>query len=279
MQKPNSYVQKSLIVALCASLGLLAGCSKLKSRDHLNQGVQAYKNGHYTDAVNHFKEAVELDPSNQNAQLYLGTSYYIQWVPGAENPDNLKNHDMAAQVFNDVLKKDPSNPLALAMMASMAYNGAQAGTPEQKAAALEDARRWNQRRIEANPKDAEPYYYLGVIDWSKAYAPIQSARVELKMASTEPGPIKDVKVRADMKDKYGQAIDDGIGNLKKCLDIDKENEDAMSYMNLLLRKKADLEDTQDAAKADIAQAEDWFNKSLDTKRIKATRPAKKEAES
>jgi tetratricopeptide (TPR) repeat protein len=279
MRKPNSYLRKSLIVGLCAGVGLLMSCSKLKSRDDLNQGVQSYKNGKYADAVKHFKEAVELDPSNQNAQLYLATSYYIQWVPGAENPDNIKNHDMAAQEFNSVLKKEPSNPLALAMMASMAYNAAQAGTAEQKTAALDEAKSWNLKRIEANPKDAEPYYYLGVIEWAKAFTPIQTARVGLKMAPTEPGPIKDPKVRADLKDKYGQSIDTGIENLKKCLDIDKENEDAMSYMNLLLRKKADLEDTPEAAKADIAQAEEWFNKSIDMKKIKATRPAKKQEES
>jgi tetratricopeptide (TPR) repeat protein len=276
MQKRNSFVQKSLIIALCAGVGLLTSCSKLQSRDQLNQGVQAYKAGHYNDAVTHFKQAVTLDPTSQNAQLYLATSYYIQWVPGAENPDNLKNHDMAAQEFEDVLKKDPNNPLALAMMASMSYNAAQAGTADQKAKALEEAKQWNLKRIEANPKEAEPYYYLGVIDWAKAYAPIQTARVELKMVSTEPGPIKDAKVRADLKDKYSQAIDDGIVNLRKCLDIDKENEDAMTYLNLLLRKKADLEDSPDAAKADIAQAEEFANRALDTKRIKATRPAKKE---
>jgi len=276
MKKPSSYAQKGLIVALCAGVGLLTSCSKLQSRDHLNQGVQAYKNGKYAEAVKQFKQAVELDPSSQNAQLYLATSYFIQWIPGAENPDNIKNHDMAAQEFGDVLKKEPSNPIALAMMASMAYNSAQGGTPEQKAAALEEAKRWNLKRIEANPKDAEPYYYLGVIDWSKAYTPIQTARVQLKMASTEPGPIKDAKVRADMQQKYGADIDDGIGNLRKCLDLDKENDDAMTYINLLLRKKADLEDSPDAAKADIAQAEDWANKSIDTKKMKASRPAKKE---
>ncbi len=82
---------------------------------------------------------------------------------------------MAAQEFNDVLKKDPNNPLALAMMASMAYNSA-TGTPEQKAKGLEEARQWNLRRIEADSKNAEPYYYLGVIDWAKAYTPIQSGR-------------------------------------------------------------------------------------------------------
>jgi len=258
---------------------LLTSCAQLKSRDQLNQGVLSYKNGKYAEAVKHFKEAVEYDPTSKNAQLYLATSYYIQWVPGAENPDNVKNHDMAAAQFMDVLKRDPSNSLALAMMASMAYNAAQAGTPEEKAKALDEARSWNMKRIEANPKEPEPYYYLGVIDWAKAYSPIQSARVGLKMASTEPGPIKDAKVRADMKDKYGQAIEDGIGNLRKCLDIDKENEDAMSYINLLLRKKADLEDSPDAAKADIAQAEEWANKSIETKKIKATRPAKKEEQS
>jgi tetratricopeptide (TPR) repeat protein len=273
---PNSLFRKGLIAALCVGVGLLTSCAKLQSRDHLNQGVQAYKNGKYADAVKHFKEAVELDPDNQNAQLYLATSYYIQWVPGAENPDNVKNHDMAAQEFNAVLKKEPNNPLALAMMASMAYNAAGAAAADQKSAALEEAKRWNLRRIEANPKDAEPYYYLGVIEWARAFAPIQTARVQLKMPSTEPGPIKDTKVRNDLRAQYEQSLDDGISNLTKCLALDKENEDAMSYMNLLLRKKADLEDTPEAAKADIAQAEDWFNKSLDTKKMKAARPAKKE---
>jgi tetratricopeptide (TPR) repeat protein len=248
----------------------------LQSRDQLNQGVQAYKNGKYNDAVRHFKEAVELDPTSQNAQLYLATSYYIQWVPGAENPDNVKNHDMASQEFNDVLKKDPNNPLALAMMASMAYNAAQGGTPDQKAKALAEAKQWNLRRIEANSHDAEPYYYLGVIDWAKAYIPIQTMRGEAKMGNLEPGPIKDPKIRAEAKEKYEQDIDDGIANLRKCLEIDKENEDAMTYINLLLRKKADLEDSPDAAKADIAQAEDFANKAIDTKKIKAARPAKKE---
>jgi tetratricopeptide (TPR) repeat protein len=250
-------------------------CAKLQSRDEMNKGVQSYKNNKYADAVKHFKEAVRLDPTNQNAQLYLATSYMIQWVPGADSPDNKKNHDAAQQQFEDVLKKEPSNSLALASMASMAYNSATAGTPEQKNTALEEAKKWNERRKEADPKDAEAYYYLGVIDWAQAFTPIQTARVDQKMKPDDPGPIKNPKVKADLKEKYGKSIDDGIDNLKKCLAIDKENEDAMSYMNLLLRKKADLEDSPEAAKADIAQAEEWSNRSLETKRMKATRPAKK----
>ena len=132
MQKATLSGQKWLIISLCAGLVLLTSCSKLKSRDQMNQGVQAYKNNHYPDAVRHFKEAVTLDPTNENAQLYLATSYMIQWVPGADNPDNKMDYDMARQEFDKVLAKNPTNALALAMLASMAYNSASAGTPEQK---------------------------------------------------------------------------------------------------------------------------------------------------
>ncbi|HEY3455594.1 MAG TPA: tetratricopeptide repeat protein [Bryobacteraceae bacterium] len=267
---------KWLMCALCASLVSLTGCAKLKSRDQMNQGVQAYKNNHYAEAVRHFKEAVTLDPTNQNAQLYLATSYMIQWVPGAESPDNKKNYDMAKQEFDEVLKKDPSNSLALASLASMAFNSAASGTPEQKAAALEEARKWNQRRIEVDPKDPEPYYYLGVISWSQTYPPYRDARAAANMKDADPGPLKDAKVRDALKEKYGRQIEDGINNLTKALALDKENEDAMVYVNLLLREKAlVLDDSEDAAKADVAQAEDWYNRSIDTKKMKANRPQKK----
>ena len=286
---------KALALALCASLFSLAGCAKLQSRDQMNQGVQAYKNNKYADAVKHFKEAVRLDPANQNAQLYLATSYMIQWVPGADSPDNQKNYNMAKQEFQKVLDKDPKNSLALASMASMAYNSASSGSQDQKVAALEDAKRWNQRRIEVDPKDSEAYYYLGVIDWAAAFTPIQTARVNAHMKPDDPGPLKSAEAPAEkkgrgkknapaepnpkdeLKAKYENTIQDGLDDLKKCLAIDSENEDAMSYMNLLLREKAVLEDTPEQAKADIAQAEDWSNKSLDMKRIKATRPSKNTA--
>lgn len=268
-----------LAAALGGGLLLTSGCAKLQSRDQMNQGVMAYKNNHFAQAVAHFKEAVRLDPENENAQLYLATSYMSQWVPGADSPDNLKNYEAAKREFQKVLAANPKNETALASMAAMAFQNAATGTPEQKTAALEDSKKWNMRRIEVDPKDAEAYYYLGVIDWSEAFTPIQTARVEQRMKGDDPGPIKDQKVRDDLKAKYGADIQEGIDNLKKCLELDKENEDAMSYMNLLLRKKADIEDTPDAAKADIAQAEDWSNKSLDMKKIKASRPAKATAAS
>lgn len=263
------------IAALGVAMLSSTGCAKLKSRDELNKGVQAFRNSKYADAVTHFKESVSLDPASDNARRFLAVSYMVQWVPGADSPDNKKNYDMAEKTFNEILKKDPTDNTALSYLASMAFQQASTGSEDQKHAALEEARKWNDRRIEVNPKEAEPYYYLGVIDWSEAYPAIKTATLAEKRKADDPGPIKDPKVRAEIKDKYGALVDKGIEELKKCLTYDKENEDAMSYLGLLYREKANLEDDVAGAKADIAQAEDWGNKSLDMRKIKASRPAKK----
>src|SRR4051794_3245346 len=93
-EKKKPSFTKYLALTLCAGLMLIGtGCEKLKSRDEMNKGVQAYRANHYAEAVNHFKKAVEYDSSNQNAQLYLATSYMIQWIPGAESPDNKKSYE------------------------------------------------------------------------------------------------------------------------------------------------------------------------------------------
>src|SRR5947199_5556895 len=129
----------SAVVLCSALLALSTGCAKLQSRDQMNKGIQSYKNNKYADAVKHFQEAVRLDPTNANAQKYLATSYMIQWVPGADSPDNKKNYDMARQEFDTVLKNDPKDSLDLASLANMEYKTATSGPPEQKAAALEEA--------------------------------------------------------------------------------------------------------------------------------------------
>lgn len=268
---------KWMIGAMVVAVAVLTtGCTKLRSRDELNQGVQAYKNSHYVDAVKHFRSAVQLDPTNQNAQLYLATTYFSQWVPGAESPDNNRAEQAAKDEFMKVLDKDPQNKIALASLAAMAYSKAGVGTQEEKDKALEEAKKWNLRRIEADPRDSEAYYSLGVIAWAQTYGNIQTERNKLNMKPEDPGPIKNEKVREDLQQKYGKTLEDGMADLRKAIEIDKENDDAMTYLNLLLRKKADIEDNPDAAKADVAQAEDWANKSLDIKKIKAARPQNKQ---
>jgi tetratricopeptide (TPR) repeat protein len=267
------------IVAGLAVLALFAtGCEKLRARDHLNKGVQAFKTAKYTQAVDHFKEAVQLDPDFATARLYLATAYMSQYIPGAESPENQQNAKAAEQEFLRVLEKDPKSTVAISSLASLHYNQAQGNQPlEKKMEQLDEAKKWYTKLAEVEANNKEAYYSLGVITWAKWYPELMSARAKLGMKPEDPGPIKDKKVREELKAKWGPTVEEGINNLKHALQIDPEYDDAMAYINLLTRERADLSDTPEGYKKDVQEADNWVQKALETKKIKAERVAKKGA--
>ena len=255
-------MRKICIVALIASLALLAtSCAKLQARDQLNKGTQAFKNANYTQAVEFFKNAIQLDPGFDAARLYLAVAYMMQYIPGAESPENMQMAQAAIDQFQRVLAKDPKNDVAIAYMASLYFN--------QKK--FDDAEVWYKKLIAVKPDNKEAYYTLGVIAWSKWYPVLMAARAKASMRPEDPGPLKDKKVKEELKVQWMPVVTEGLNSLKKAIEIDKEYDDAMAYMNLLTREKADLDDTSDEYKKDVQVADDWVQKTLETKKIKAER--------
>ncbi len=252
---------------LVATMLLGTGCnalSKLKARDHLNQGVNSFKAGNYTDAADNFKQAIELDPTFDVARLYLATAYVQQYIPGTETPENKKYASAAMEEFGKVLKTDPKNLLATQSVANLYYQ-----TKD-----FPNAVEWNKKVTEINPQDKAAFYTLGVIAWTQFIGPDREARNASKMKPEDPCPIKDAKDRAALKEKYWQSLTDGIDFEDKALKIDPEYENAMSYKNLLLRYRADLVDTKEACLADVKQADDLMQKALETTKMKAEKKAK-----
>jgi tetratricopeptide (TPR) repeat protein len=211
--------------------------------------------------VERFEQAVQLDPGFTPARLYLAMAYYMQYIPGAESPENQQMADRALDQFQKVLQQDPKNDVATKSIASLYYN--------QKK--WDQAEEWYKKGLQLNPSDKESYYTLGVIAWSKWYPVYGTARAKLSMKPEDPGPIKDKKVKEELKAQYLPLVNEGIQNLQKALDIDKEYDDAMAYMNLLVRERADLDDTPEQYQKDIEVANNWVQKTLETKKIKAER--------
>jgi Tfp pilus assembly protein PilF len=260
-----------LWVSAIAALTLGAtSCQKLQSRDQLNRGTQAFRNAQYAEAVEHFKTAVELDPTFPVARLYLATAYMQQYIPGAESAENQQMAQAAYDNFNKVLEQDPKNTVALASIASLELN-------EKK---WDDAQGWYEKLIAVDPNNADAYYSLGFIAWSKWYPAYGTTRAELGMKPDDAGPFKDPKgqkVKEELKDKWLPVINSGLASLDKTLQINPEYEDAMAYENLLIRERADLDDSKDEYDKDIKIANDWVQKNLDMKKIKAERKEKKSA--
>src|SRR6185312_2954677 len=258
-------MRKSISIPAVIALALLAaGCTQLKSRDQINKGVNAFKNAQFPQAVEHFKTAVELEPDFTAARLYLATAYMQQYVPGSEAPENIKNADEALNQFQKVLQQDPKNKIAAAYIATLMLN-------EKK---WDEAEKWFHKVIGLDPSNTYAYYSLGFIAWSKWFPAYATAMHDLKQPMDSNFPIKDKKVKAELKTNWDPVIQVGLDNLDKCLAIDKLYGDAMAYENLLIRERAYLLDDQKEFDKQIMIANAWVDRDMEAKKMLAEKKAK-----
>ena len=102
MSKPVRVGLSSLYL----TAALLSQVSAQTAAGELDLGVAAYKSVKYGEAIQHFQKAVSLDPTLQQAHLYLGTAFAQQYIPGA---DNNKMAEQAIAHYKAVLQLDPKN--------------------------------------------------------------------------------------------------------------------------------------------------------------------------
>ncbi len=251
-----------------------AGCNKLKARDLLNKGVAAFKNGQYDQAVEQFQKAKEADPDLMNARLYLATAYATQYIPGAPSDQNKKLGEQAVAEFKEVLDKDSKNLNAIDGVGSILFQ--MAGTPYSPAM-FEESKKYHKMHIDIKPEDPEPYYWVGVIDWTVAFR----GNGELRKEFNEKNLKKQVKetdalpaaVRPDYVSKYGTLIDEGIEALQKAIQLRPDYDDAMAYLNLLYRRKADAVDSADQRAELLKKADELVDQVKDVKQKRAAQPA------
>ena len=241
-------------VLLALTLGSATGCNKLKARDQLTKGVQAFKAANFEEAVNHFQNAIALDPNYEDAKLYLATAYASQVVPNLDTPENLKIAQSAIDGFQQVLAKDPNDLTALKQVASIDRNIKK----------LDEAKEYEKRVIGVKADDAEAHYTIGVVDWMQAYK--NSVAVLAADGLTDDGngnPKKSKAACAKIQQENTATVNEGLQYLQKAVEINPTYDDAMQYLNLTYRRKADLDCPDDAArKADLAKADEWSNKAM-----------------
>jgi tetratricopeptide (TPR) repeat protein len=246
-----------LPVLAAATIALVAsatGCKRLEARDQLNKGVQAYKQAKYEEAIGHFQKAVSLDPTYPMTRLYLATAYANEVVPQLDSPENEKTAQMAIDGFKQVLSEHPDDSTSMKQIAALYFDLNK----------FDLAKEWQVKVLQANPKDAEAAYTIGVIDWTLAY---KNAVTDLKGANMQDDGQGNVKMPKpmckEMQTQNAALVDEGTKYLQQAVDNRPNYDDAMQYLNLLARRKADLECGNDAArKADLDVAQDWVHKAM-----------------
>ena len=267
----NKFIRLLSVAAVGLALFSSMGCDKLKARDQLNKGVKAYKDNHYEQAIDHFQNAVRLDPALINARMYLATAYVSQYIPGVEDSENVRTANQAIQEYQRVIDMNPSREQKVNSAKGIAYLNLQMKK-------WDEAKKYYRMASDLDPNDAEPYYSIGVIDWSACYQPRMEERAKLGMKPDEHLSSKNKdqkKLCEDLKAKNNAAIQEGIDSLDKGIKLREDYDDAMAYMNLMYRERADLECDDEAARAaDLKTADSWVDKAMEAKKAKALKAEK-----
>jgi tetratricopeptide (TPR) repeat protein len=186
----------------------------------------------------------------------------------------VRQGQQAVEEYKEVLANDPNNLMAIDGMGAILYN--MAGGPSIDLAKFAEAKSYQQRHISIQDDDPEPYYWIGVIDWALAYHANKDLRdaVNLKSPNGQIGDNDPMPpaMAAEFAAKNAATIEEGISNLRMAIDRRPEYDDAMAYLNLMYRQKADTETTPQAWQADIKDADDLVEKVVAIKKRRLENP-------
>jgi len=107
-----------------------------------------------------------------------------------------------------------------------------------------------------------------VIDWTLAHENTLKALAPAGLNDDGEGNVKAPKqVMTTIKDQNAPLIEEGIQYLNQALATRPNYDDAMSYLNLMYRRKADVDyGNAEAVKADVASAKEWSSKAMGTRK-------------
>ena len=230
-------------------------------RTELDLGVKAYRLARYEEAISHFKQAVAAAPEQPTAHHYLATAYAEQYIPGVDTPENAAYAESAIVEFDKVVNLNPPRETQLAAtkgVASLYFSMKK----------LDLAREAHLKVTELDAQDAEAYYAIGVIDWTESYTLRMETRAKLGL-KPEASLIANESCW-DIRSANENRVQDGIEMLTKALSLGPDYDDAMAYMNLMYRERADIQcgNTQ-AYRTDSDTADKWVDLTMATKKQKA----------
>src|ERR1019366_3922449 len=253
------------IVAFAIGASTLVFAQDTSAAQEIQARILAYKFSNYQGAAEHFQTALKLDPASTQARVLLPNSYAQQYIPGDESAANTEIATQAIGEFKTALKDDPTDQQryrSTVSIASLSVNLKR----------WDDAREYYMKAIELNPDDSHNYFSMAVIDWTLAYPPRVKMRDEMHLSDSEM--ISDPAACASLRTQSQHYVEDGIETLEKALQLKPDDDDAIAYMNLLYRERAEYEcDQPDARKADLKAADEWVDKAIAAKKAKAEKTA------
>ena len=228
------------LVVLAVLVATASGCgvvNRIRSKNQLNEAARAYREARYVEAEQRARDAIQLDPNNKVAPMFVARSIHAQYRPGVQQPDNIAKAQQAIDAYQSILSKDPQNEPAYEAIAYL-YGAIK---EEQKLRDWITSRATNDS-IEPT-KRAEAYIVLASKDWQCSFNITEAQNV--KVTTVDPTNNKaTVSYRKPTDPKeFNQAqmcVKQGLGEAENAIRFDPNNESAWSYKTNLLLEASKL---------------------------------------
>lgn len=229
--------QARLVALVLFALVSTSGCgviSRIRAKNELNEAARAYKAGKFSDAEQHSKKALELDPEQKTAPTFIARSIHAQYRPGSDAPQNKAKATEAIEAYKKILEKHPEDEESYKAIAALL-------------GALDEnqQRQWIMKRAGdgsvAKEKRAEAYTILASKDWNCSYE-ITEQPTSKKMETIDGKTVIVFQKPKEAKDydTAQQCVARGMEGAEKAIGFDPNNDAAWSYKTNLLLESAKL---------------------------------------
>jgi tetratricopeptide (TPR) repeat protein len=225
--------QTRVAIALAILVVSTSGCglvNRIRAKNQLNEAARAYHEGHFEEAEQYSRKALELDPNSKTAPLFIARSIHAQYRQGVQSPENLAKAQEAIQAYQRILERDPKNEEAYKAIAYL-YGATKDD---------EKLRSWISARAvdtSAPPeRRAEAYIVLASKDWDCSFKITELPTNKTTTLGAGNRATISYKKPQNQKD-FDQAqacVKRGLEEVENAIKLDPNNESAWSYKTNLL---------------------------------------------
>ena len=225
--------QTRVVILLAILVVSTSGCSlvnRIRAKNQLNEAARAYHDGHFEEAEQYSRRALELDPDSKTAPLFIARTIHAQFKPGIQAPENIAKANEAIQAYQKVLERNPKSDEAYKAIAYL-YGATKDD---------EKLRSWISGRANdasAEPdKRAEAYIVLASKDWDCSFKITELPTNKTMALSAGNKATITYKKPQNQKDfDNAQAcMKRGLEEVENAIKLDPNNESAWSYKTNLL---------------------------------------------
>ncbi|MBA3257033.1 MAG: hypothetical protein H0T64_10345 [Pyrinomonadaceae bacterium] len=230
--------QARIAIALAVVIATSSGCgviNRIRAKNELNEAARTYREGHFVEAEQHARSALELDPNSKTAPLFIARTIHAQYRTGVNTPENISKARAAIDAYRKILDSEPTNEEAYKAIAFL----------YEKIKEDEKLRDWiiaraNDGRVEPD-KRAEAYIVLGSKDWNCSFQITDLPTNKITTITEGKATVSYRKPKEQRDFETAQmCVKRGLEEVENAIKFDPNSEAAWSYKTNLLSEASKL---------------------------------------